>query len=77
MKAEGYSYHVEGHDILERDLAGAVALHEDLVDELRAAAGWQTEDEWLLRGGLESLDAAWMEKSAESSIASHLNSLMM
>lgn len=54
-----------------------MALHEDLVDELRAAAGGQTEDEGLLRGGLESLDAAWMQKSVKSSIASHLNLLMM
>jgi hypothetical protein len=55
------AYHVEGHDILEGDLAGAVTLDEDLVDELRAAASWQTEDERVLRGWLECLDAAWMK----------------
>lgn len=33
------SYHVECHDILEGDLAGSVALHEDLVDDLGTATG--------------------------------------
>jgi hypothetical protein len=50
-------YHVEGHDILERDLAGAVALDEDFVDDLRAAPGGQAQDKGLSLGWLESLDA--------------------
>lgn len=71
------AYHVESHNILEGDLAGAVTLHEDLVDEFRAAASWQTEDEGLLRCWLESLDAAWMGGLAESRVANHPNLLMM
>lgn len=55
------AYHVEGHDIFERDLAGAVTLDEDLVDEFWATAGWQAEDEWVFWGWLECVDAAWME----------------
>ena len=53
----GRTYHVEGHDILERDLARAVALDQDLVDDLGTGAGWQAQDEGLGLGGLESLDA--------------------
>lgn len=54
------TYHVEGDDILERDLAGAVALHEDLVDDLGAAAGRKAQDEGVSFGRVESLDAAWV-----------------
>jgi hypothetical protein len=52
------SYHVESHDILERDLPGAMTLHEDLVDEFRAAASGKTKHKGLLSGRLERLDAA-------------------
>ncbi len=55
----GGNYHVEGHDILEGDLARAVALDQDLVDDLGAGAGGQTQHEGLGLGGLERLDAAW------------------
>jgi hypothetical protein len=62
-----FTYHVEGYDILERDLAGAVALHEDLVDYLGAAAGRKTQDEGIRFGGIESLDAAWVRLSVYAS----------
>ena len=52
------TYHVECHDILERDVAGAVAADEGLVDNFRAAAGGKTQNEGIRLGGLESLDAA-------------------
>lgn len=52
------AYHVESHDILEGDLAGAMTLHEDLVDEFRAATSRHTKHEWLLGGWIERLDTA-------------------
>jgi hypothetical protein len=47
------SYHVESHDILERNFASAMTLHEDLVDKFRAAASRQTKHKGLLSGRLE------------------------
>lgn len=35
-----------------------MTLHEDLVDELRAATSRQTKHEWLLGRRVERLDAA-------------------
>jgi hypothetical protein len=51
------TYHVERHDILERDLPGAVPLHQDLVDDLGATPGGQTDHEGLVFGGFEGFDA--------------------
>lgn len=36
-----------------------MALNEDLVDNLGAAASWKTEDEGVGLGGIECFDAAW------------------
>ena len=44
------------------DLARAVALDQDLVDDLGAGAGRQAQHEGLGLGGLESLDATWKEE---------------
>jgi len=52
-------YHVERHDILKRDVAGFVAAHQDIVDNLWAAAGRESEYEGPVRGWLECLDARW------------------
>lgn len=36
------THHVESDDIFERNLAGPMALYQNLVDDLGAAAGGQT-----------------------------------
>jgi hypothetical protein len=56
--ASSAAYHVERHDIFERDLTGTVALHQELVDDLGAAASGQTQHERLFLGGVECLDTA-------------------
>lgn len=53
----GRQYHVERHDILERDVASPVAPYQDIVDDLWAAAGRESEYEGPVRGWLECLDA--------------------
>lgn len=55
----GLAYHIEGNDILEGDLAGAVALDEDLVNDLGTTSRGQTQDKRLLLSRIERLDAAW------------------
>lgn len=54
----GATYHVEGDDIFERDLPGAVPLHEDLVNDLWCAPGWQPDDEGLVLCRFEVLYTA-------------------
>lgn len=50
-------YHVERHDILERDVACSVAAHQDIVDDLWAAAGRESEYEGPVLGWPECLNA--------------------
>ena len=52
-------YHIERHDILERNITGLVTIHEMLIDDLRTTARRKTEHVGLLRGGLECFDARW------------------
>lgn len=40
-------------------------LHQDLIDELRAATRRQAEDERLIGRGVETLDAAWVDQFPE------------
>lgn len=66
-QGEEGTYHVEGNDIFEGDLAGFELLDEDFVDEDWAGTGGQAEDKgvcgcrregfdsvfWKVRGGGE------------------------
>ena len=40
-----WTYHIEGNDILERNLTRLVLFYEDLVYEKRTASRWKAEDE--------------------------------
>ena len=44
--------------MFEGDLASLEPLNKDLVDYLRAAAGGQTQNEWVLGSGSEVIYAA-------------------
>lgn len=50
------TYHVEGHDMLKRDLASLVSFHQDLVDAHRARTGWEPQHKGMLLCGMEVLD---------------------
>lgn len=52
-------YHIERHDILERNITGLVTIHEVLIYDLRTTARRKTEHVGLFRGGLECLDPRW------------------
>ena len=62
---EGTTYHIESHDISERNGTGSVALHEDFVDDFRAAAGRKSEHEGSILGWLEFVDTVWEYVSNE------------
>lgn len=51
------SYHVEGDDILEGNLAGAMTLNQNLVDDLGTTSSGQTQNEGLVLSWVEFLDA--------------------
>ena len=53
------AYHVESDDIFEGDLARAVPLHEDLVDDFWRASGRKTDHEGLVLCRFEALDSAY------------------
>jgi hypothetical protein len=55
-KAE-VTYHVEGDDIFEGDLASLVFLDEDLVNADGRGAGRKPENKWVLGSGCECLDS--------------------
>lgn len=50
-------YHIEGDNILEGNLAGAMTLDQNPVDDLRAASCGQTQDKGLVLRWVEFLDA--------------------
>jgi hypothetical protein len=50
-------YHIEGHDIAKRYVAGFMSLDQTVVDENRAAAGGQTEHKGLVGSRIKGVDA--------------------
>lgn len=51
------TYHIEGHDIFEGNLASAETLDQNLVDDFRTATSGKTQDKRLTLSWLEGFYA--------------------
>lgn len=54
---ERRSYHIERHNMFERDFPSFVAPDQGFVDDFRAASSWKANHEWIALSRLERFDA--------------------